>query len=161
VITAWTGDIVEDAGDHIVIRARWATTNTPLFLGYTVFEPGDVFLERYYAGRWFSVWQVISQRTGRTKGWYANVCQPVEREGDQLRFVDMELDVFVWPDGRFVILDEEDLERAQLPQAETEAAKAGLAEVSTWILERRPPFDCIGPPRRVEPFWDEEPRHQG
>jgi hypothetical protein len=132
-----------------------------VFLGYTVFEPGDIFLETYYRERWFSIWQVISHRTGRTKGWYCNVCQPFEREGDELRFVDMELDVFVFPDGRFVILDEEDLERADLPDSEKNAARAGLAEVCTWILERQPPFDVIGPPRRIEPFWAEEPRDQG
>ena len=161
LIFSWTGQVLHDDGNRTVIKAPWAGTDRPLFLGYTVFEPGDTFVETYYRERWFSIWQVVSHRTGRTKGWYCNICQPFERDGDELRFVDMELDVFVFPDGRFVILDEDDLERAQLPDSEKIAARAGLEEVSTWILERRPPFERIGPPRRVAPFWPEEPRHQG
>lgn len=131
-----------------------------MHLGYTIFEPGDTFVETYYRDEWFSIWEVQSHRNGRTKGWYCNVCQPIELEGDELRFVDMELDVFVYPDGRFVILDEDELLSANLPQAEQDAARAGLAKVMDLILNRQPPFERIGPPRRVEPFWEPPPpRH--
>jgi hypothetical protein len=160
VIFAWTGDIVEDAADHVTVQALWAVGNKPMHLGYTIFEPGDTFLETYYARQWFSVWEVRSHRNGRTKGWYCNVCRPFEREGNQLRFIDMELDVFVYPDGRFVILDEDELLAAGLPPDDEEAARAGLAAVMDLVLNRRPPFDRIGPPRRVEPFWPPPPpRH--
>lgn len=150
-----------DASDgHIAIRALWAVGNKPMHLGYTIFEPGDTFVETYYRDEWFSIWEIQSHRNGRTKGWYCNVCQPIELEGDDLRFVDMELDVFVYPDGRFVILDEDELLSANLPQAEQDAARAGLAKVMDLILNRKPPFERIGPPRRVEPFWEPPPpRH--
>lgn len=132
-----------------------------MLLGYTVFEFGDSFIERYYWGKWYSIWEVRSQRNGRTKGWYCNVCRPLELKDDQLRFVDMELDVYVYPDGRFVILDEDELLASGLPEADQEAARAGLAEVMKLITERRAPFDRIGPPRRVAPFWEPPPpRHK-
>jgi hypothetical protein len=160
VIFAWQAEVIERTDDFLLVRAPWAVGNKPMLLGYTVFEPGDSFFERYYWRKWFSIWEVCSHRTGRTKGWYCNICQPIETEGDQLRFVDMELDVFVYPDGRFVILDEDELLAANLPPADEEAARAGLAEVMDLILNRREPFDRIGPPRRVEPFWEPPPpRH--
>ena len=145
--------------ERIVILAPW-TGDKPLFLGYTIFEPGDQFFEIYYQQRWFSIWEVRSGRNGRTKGWYCNVCQPFELEGRELRFRDMELDVFVFTDGRFVVLDEDDLDRADIPEADKGAARAGLAEVTSWITQRRTPFDRIGPPRRIEPFWEEGPRYR-
>jgi hypothetical protein len=160
VIFSWTGNVLEDNEDHVQIEAAWAVGNKPMFLGYTVFEPGDLFIETYYRERWFSVWEVQSHRNRRTKGWYCNICKPFELDGDQLCFVDMELDVFLYPDGRFVILDEEDLERAAITEAEREEARAGLAAVMDLILNRKPPFAGIGPPRRVEPFWEPPPpRH--
>jgi uncharacterized protein len=149
--------VLDESDGHISIRALWAVGNKPMHLGYTIFEPGDTFVETYYRHEWFSIWEVQSHRNGRTKGWYCNVCQPIEIEGDDLRFVDMELDVFVYPDGRFVILDEDELLSANLPQAEQDAAHAGLAKVMDLVLNRKPPFERIGPPRRVEPFWEPPP----
>ena len=123
-------------------------------LGYTVFEPGDPFLETYYRHKWFSIWEVRSWRTGRTKGWYCNVCRPIELDHGELRFVDMELDLFVYPDGRYLILDEDDLEQADVTEADRESARHGLAEALDLVLSRQSPFDRIGPPRRVAPFWE-------
>lgn len=151
---AWTGAILSRDAAHIVVEAAWER-DVPMFLGYTVFEPGDIFIETYYTGKWFSIWEVRSKRTGRIKGWYCNICRPFELEGDELRFRDMELDVFLFPDGRFAVLDEDDLARADLPDAEKDCARAGLAEVVSWILARRAPFECIGPPRAIKPFWDQ------
>ncbi|HVA23115.1 MAG TPA: DUF402 domain-containing protein [Chloroflexota bacterium] len=149
-----------ETDDRLIIQALWSVGNKPMQLGYTVFEPSDTFLETYYRHEWFSIWEVRSHRNGRTKGWYCNICQPIELDGDQLRFVDMELDVFVYADGRFVILDEDELAGANLPQAEQDAARAGLAAVVELIVNRKPPFERIGPPRRVEPFWEPPPpRH--
>jgi predicted RNA-binding protein associated with RNAse of E/G family len=145
---------VDRTDDYLLVVAPWAARPEPLFLGYTVFEFGDSFLERYYWRKWYSIWEVRSHRNGRTKGWYCNICQPIELEDDQLRFVDMELDVFLYPDGRFVILDEDELESAALTEDDRQAARGGLADVMDLILNRKPPFERIGPPRRVEPFWD-------
>ena len=146
----------EDEG-HIQIEAAWAVGNKPMFLGYTVFEPGDSFLETYFHQRWYSIWEVRSHRNRRTKGWYCNICRPFELDGDHLSFIDMELDVFLYPDGRFVILDEEELASAALTEDEREQARAGLADVMDLILNRKPPFTAIGPPRRVAPFWEPPP----
>jgi len=151
--------VLDETEGYLRVLAPWAARQEPLFLGYTVFEFGDSFLETYYWGKWYSIWEVRSHRNGRTKGWYCNVCQPMELEGDQLRFVDMELDVFLYPDGRFVILDEDELLQSGLPQADQDLARSGLAEVMELILQRQPPFEQIGPPRRVEPFWEPPPRH--
>lgn len=157
LIFSWQGELLEETEGEIVVLAAWTTRQEPMLLGYTVFEYGDSFVERYYWGKWYSIWEIRSHRNGRTKGWYCNICRPMEVEGDQLRFVDMELDVYVYPDGRFVILDEDELLESGLPEAEQELARAGLAEVVSLVTERHGPFERVGPPRRVDPFWEPPP----
>ncbi len=150
---SWTGEVTEDDGAGLVVLAEW-TRDKPMFLGYTVFEPGDRFVETYYHGRWYSIWQVLSHRTGRTKGWYVNICRPVEVSEQRIDFIDMELDLFVFPDGRYVVLDEDDLERKVKSAQDRALARAGLAQVLELVNGRQAPFQDIGPPRRIEPFWD-------
>jgi len=159
VIFSWQGEVIEEDAERLVLRAPWVG-DKPLFLGYTIFEAADIFVETYFRDRWYSIWEVQSHRTGRTKGWYCNVCQPLEIDGDQVRFVDMELDVFVFPDGRYVVLDEDELEMAMLTPEVKAAARTGLDEVLQLVEGRVAPFDHIGPPRRVEPFWDDGPRNR-
>jgi len=157
---SWQAEVLEHTDERLLVLAPWTARPEPMFLGYTVFEFRDSFLETYYWRKWFAIWEVHSHRNDRTKGWYCNICRPVELDGDQLRFIDMELDVFVYPDGRFVVLDEDELLGSGLPEDDQQAARAGLAEVMELIVERQSPFDRIGPPRRVEPFWDApSPRH--
>ncbi|MHB8619077.1 MAG: DUF402 domain-containing protein, partial [Chloroflexota bacterium] len=148
VIFSWQGTVIEEDRDRVVLRASWER-DEPMFLGYTVFEPGDPFVETYYRGRWFSFWRIDSHRNGRTKGWYCNICRPIEVEDGQIRFEDMELDVFVYPDGRYLVLDEADLAVADVTAADKALARAALGEVVARIERREDPFERIGPPRRV------------
>ncbi|HUZ77369.1 MAG TPA: DUF402 domain-containing protein [Chloroflexota bacterium] len=153
MIVTWEGELVAEDAEKLLVHAQWSYAK-PRLLGYTVFETGDPFIEAYYRGRWFSIWQVLNHRNRRVKGWYCNVCRPIELTAEGLSFIDMELDAFVYPDGRYCVLDEEDLEQAPISAEDKALARRGLDDVLDWIVQRRPPFDIIGPPRRVQPFWD-------
>ena len=48
------GALTFDDGDHLVLEATWSFPEAR-DLGFAVFEPGDVFTEHYWRGRWFSV----------------------------------------------------------------------------------------------------------
>lgn len=138
-VFAWDGDVLACGADGIVLRA---TFNVPVVeLGFTTFRAGDVFVEFYYWQRWYNVFQV-SDADGRLKGWYANVGRPAELDGDghraELRYVDLALDVWSDPDGRFQVLDEDEYAdlvkdgglsaEEQAGAAEGRAALVALAE---------------------------------
>jgi protein associated with RNAse G/E len=100
-------------------------------LGYVVFERGDVFFEYYYFDRWYNVFQIYSAE-GVLKGWYCNVTAPARVDDGQLTFVDLALDLFVYPDRRFLVLDQEEfdeLANGTYRPEDVEAAKHALTEL--------------------------------
>jgi predicted RNA-binding protein associated with RNAse of E/G family len=128
-VFAWDGTVLRCDGDGIVLRAEF---NVELVeLGFTTFRRGDVFVEFYYWDRAYNVFQVSSS-DGELKGWYANLGLPAEltAERGELCYVDLELDVWARPDGSYVVLDEDDLERLLAQRADlTEVAQRGRAEL--------------------------------
>jgi protein associated with RNAse G/E len=128
-VFAWDGAVLRCDASGIVLRA---TFNVDLVeLGYTTFRRGDVFVEFYYWDRWFNVFE-ISAPDGTFKGWYANVGRPAELESatGELRYIDLELDVWVDPDGALTVLDEPEFEQllAERPDL-ADGARQGRIEL--------------------------------
>jgi protein associated with RNAse G/E len=120
----WQGTVVHCDEQGLVLRA---TFNVDLVeREYATFRRGDEFLEFYYWDRWYNVFQV-STPDGVLKGWYGNVGQPAELRADrnELRYVDLELDIWATPDGQFVVLDEPEF--ATLLEAHPELRDAACA----------------------------------
>jgi hypothetical protein len=111
-----------------------------LDLGYTVFERGDRFVERFYADRWYNVFEVYSAGTGRLRGWYCNIARPARITAEQVSQVDLALDVWVNPDGSALVLDEDEFAALPLTPEEREAARAAAAEIQALAAQRRAPF---------------------
>lgn len=141
----WTGHVLEHNPDFLLIEARW-TRSQRLDLGYVVFEYGDIFLEYYLPNRWFSIWQIGGTYQRPLKGWYCNVCTPFVLEGGTLTFTDLVLDVFVHPDGRYEVLDEDELVELeehgaeQLTAGRAAEARAAVGEIVAMVEEQRFPF---------------------
>ncbi len=73
------------------------------------FRPGDRMLEAYFAHRWFNIFEVYRGESGVLRGWYVNLSFPARLEGPrQLRFVDLLLDLIVFPQGEMVEVDREE-----------------------------------------------------
>lgn len=86
---------------------------------------GDRFTEFYYLGRWFNVFH-IADYNGRRKGWYCNIARPAQPDALGISFVDLYLDLFVHPNGRYTVLDEDELAAANLPAELKQQAYDGL-----------------------------------
>src|SRR5215217_4307789 len=133
-VFSWDGEVLRCDDESIVLRAAFNVDQVEL--GFTTFKRGDIFLEFYYWHRWFNIFQ-ISARDGSLKGWYANLGRPVELEnGGTLCYVDLALDVWVRPDGTFVVLDEDEFTDvlAHHPQL-AEQAQRGRVELLS-LVER-------------------------
>ena len=122
---SWNGTVLRCDELGIVLRAEFNVDVVEREWG--TFRRGDVFHEFYYWDRWYNVFEV-SQPDGTLKGWYANIGLPAELDAESgvLRYVDLELDVWANPDGRFVILDQDEFDDLLAKHVELlEAAQQG------------------------------------
>jgi Ribonuclease G/E len=108
------GTAVIEAYDHdkSLIRFRRVFKGEGFYDGLrTRKEPGDHAVTEAKIGGWhFKTWYF--SRDGRHKGTYINLNTPIELYPYGIRYVDLEADVCIWPDGRVKVLDEEKLDNA-------------------------------------------------
>ena len=90
---------------------------------------GDRFVETYYEDRWYNVFEVHACEDDRIRGWYCNISCPVKVEGRALSYIDLALDLLVFPDGSQTILDQDEFESLQIPPEARQRALAGLHEL--------------------------------
>jgi predicted RNA-binding protein associated with RNAse of E/G family len=149
-VYSWRGTLIERSAEHLLIEAPWEGPGEPLF-GEIRVARGDRFMEYYYPGRGYAVWQ-IENADGAVKLWYCNVESPVREDGGTLEFSDLLLDVVAYPDGRHAILDRDELEAARregLSDADARFAEQALSEVLAQIRDGAPPFVFDSSPRLV------------
>ncbi|AZK93359.1 MULTISPECIES: DUF402 domain-containing protein [Streptomyces] len=116
---------IADDGVRVVVRAPWAAPGVRDF-GFVRFEPGDLFTEHYWRDRWYAVKEVRAV-DGRLKGWYCDITRPVETDGTVLTVEDLDLDLWVPPDGGPVLrLDEDEFAASGLAERDPRAAEAAL-----------------------------------
>lgn len=72
-------------------------------------DPNDYALTEMRIGDWSFRTKYFSS-DGRYKGTYINLNTPVELYPDKIRYVDLEVDVCLWPDGKMEKLDLDKLE---------------------------------------------------
>jgi hypothetical protein len=130
--------VLADDGTHLVVRAPYAGDG-PHDLGYTMFEPGDVFTEHYWRDRWFSV-KEVRRPDGSLKGWYCDVTKPVRIDGDTVVSDDLDLDLWLSGDGQEILrLDEDEFLASGLPQADpatADRARQALDELAELAPKR-------------------------
>jgi uncharacterized protein len=142
---AWDGHELERTPEHVLLFGFFSRLRRDL--GYVVLERGDLFLEWYYFGRWYNIFQIYST-AGLLKGWYCNVGMPPQLVDDELHYVDLALDVFVFPDGRHLVLDEDEfavLKADGLHPAEVAGAEQGLAELLALVTSAALPSRAYEP----------------
>jgi len=74
-------------------------------------EAGDIAKTEARFGEWYFQTKYYS-KDGEYKGCYVNVNTPLELYPHAIRYVDLEVDICVLPDGTLKVLDEEKLEKA-------------------------------------------------
>jgi Ribonuclease G/E len=74
-------------------------------------EAGDIAMSETKNGKWYIITKYFS-KSGELKGTYINLNTPVEVYPKTIRYVDLEVDVCIQPDGNVKVLDMEKLEKA-------------------------------------------------
>lgn len=138
-VLSYNGILVERNQDFVCIDAVFALDDRDL--GYVLLRRGDRFREWFYADQWFNIFRVQDGESLGLKGWYCNITRPPLFAAASVAADDLGLDVFVYPDGRTLLLDEEEFARLDLSKREKEKAWQAARVIESWVKRRLPPFD--------------------
>ncbi|MFQ5942858.1 MAG: DUF402 domain-containing protein [Anaerolineales bacterium] len=103
-------------------------------------RPGDRFVETHYSDRWYNVLAVYDVDSGKHKGWYCNITRPAHIVGAAVLAEDLALDLVVFPDGTWAVLDEDEFSDLEIDSGDRENAEAALRELQCHAVALDEPF---------------------
>lgn len=143
-VTTYPGYLLHQDAQFIILGTRWR--RSPMDLGYVVLEPGDRWLEVFYADRWYNVFEIYAGG-GQLKGWYCNVTRPTRIREAEVVWEDLALDVWGEPGQRPLTLDWDEFTVLPLDPPERAAARAAMTRLLDRFRRDGQPFD------RQEEIW--------
>lgn len=123
------GEMLERTQDGVVLEAFFDRED--MSLQGLPLRRGDRFVETYYFNRWYNIYAIYSRSDGSLSGWYCNITRPPELVGEFLSYIDLALDLVVFPDGNQVVLDEDEFAALPLTPDECQTARQALAELQS------------------------------
>jgi uncharacterized protein len=123
----YTGKVLKRGNGYIVVQAHFNRPDMP-FHGIML-RQGDRFVETFYSERWYNVFEIHDKESDRLKGWYCNICRPANMDSASVSYIDLALDLLVYPDGRQLVLDEDEFEDLPVDDETRKNAIQGLQEL--------------------------------
>jgi len=129
----YTGTVLAQEDHYITVEAYF---NRPdmLFQGIYL-RQGDRFVETFFTDRWFNVFAIHDYQTGQFKGLYCNISYPAIINNSEVSYIDLALDVLVFPDGRQLVLDQDEFDELPITQKVKDTAEAALREVMIYTAD--------------------------
>jgi len=131
----YTGRILEHGENWLRLEAFFNRPDTP-FHGI-VLAQGDRFLETYYTDRWYNIYEIHDRLTDDLKGWYCNVTRPAVFETGKVSYVDLALDLLVYPDGKQLALDADEFAALSIDEETRRQALHALQELESLFSEKK------------------------
>ena len=107
---------------------------------------GTTSCEFFWPYCWYNVFR-FHEPDGSIRNFYYNISMPFLFENDQLDYIDLDIDVIVWPDGTFKVLDIEEFQQNSLvynyPADVIENAERTLDELTAAIRSGTQPTDLL------------------
>jgi protein associated with RNAse G/E len=139
----WTCELLEQSGGLIYAAGVFEEAVSHAGLGNI--KRGTVSHEYYWTDRWYNVFR-FHEPDGSFRNYYCNIAMPAEFRGKVLQYVDLDMDVIVWSDGRHEIHDRDDFDRNSIKYGYTDEIKdkveESLSELLTVVETRQFPFDA-------------------
>lgn len=135
----WESSLVLKGTDTVIIGANDRTTVTESDgRMWTTREPAICY---FHAEHWFNIIGML-----RNDGihYYCNIGSPFVYDEDAIKYIDYDLDVKVFPDMTYKLLDEDEYEMhkemMEYPQAIDRILHQNLSYLLGWIHQRKGPF---------------------
>ena len=123
----YEGHVLEFTPHSMLIEAYF--NREDLSFHGVILKNNDRFVERYYENRWYNIFEIHDREDDHLKAWYCNVTMPAEFSEGQIAYVDLALDLLVYPDNGFLILDEDEFEALDISEANRIKARQALDEL--------------------------------
>lgn len=128
---SWLASLVSADGSRVTLLAHFSESHSHNDLG--MIHAGTVSLEHFWVDRWYNVFQ-FREPDGSPKAIYANIAMPATFAGSTLDYVDLDIDVIQWPDGRVDVLDREDFEENSVKYGYADEVKSSAEIALTELL---------------------------
>jgi protein associated with RNAse G/E len=131
----YPGRIIAKDTHSVLVEAFFNIDDRP-FHGITL-RTNDRSIERYYSNRRYNVFKIHDRDDDRLKAWYCNVTSPAEFSPGKITYIDLALDILVYPNGDFLILDEDEFDALDLDEYSRQKALQALGTLKTIVEENR------------------------
>lgn len=125
----YPGTVLKQSAGVILLEAFFNRDDLPFC--DIIFRRGDRFLEAYFTNRWYNIFEVYDVADAHLKCWYCNITKPAVFKWDSIFYVDLALDLLVYPSGERLLLDEEEFLALPLDDRTRTKARSALAELES------------------------------
>ena len=133
----YEGKLLNRAVNSVTLEAFFDREDRPFM--DVVLKKGDRFVESYFSDRWYNIFEIHDRDDGKIKGWYCNIGLPAEFEDGVVSYVDLALDLWVSPDGKQTVLDQDEFDALNLDRKLSKGALNGLSELRLFFESKNPP----------------------
>jgi uncharacterized protein len=127
----YQGTLLEQQPGRLVLEAFFDRPDREFF-GIWL-RKGDRFIETYFTDRWYNIFEIHAVEDDRLRGWYCNIATPVQVDGDTLSYIDLALDLLVYPDRRQLILDEDEFTNLEISDQQRQQALTALQDLQSYF----------------------------
>lgn len=134
----YDGRVLQRAPNSVTLEAFFNRADMPFM--DVVLKENDRFVETFYTNRGYNIFEIHDRDDGQIKGWYCNIGRPAVIGDGTVSYVDLALDLWIAPDGKQTVLDEDEFDALLLNAADRKKARSALAELQTLFKTKRPPW---------------------
>lgn len=139
---SWQAYFIERQNSLLVFLGRFEKEIIHPNLG--IIRRGTISYEYYWLDRWYNIFQ-FHEPEGDLRNFYCNISEPPIFENNVLNYVDFEIDLLIWKDFSYEILDIEEFEENKKKfNYSSEIVKKvyqSVSAIETLIHSRSFPFD--------------------
>ena len=133
---SWQCELIEHNDPLLVFVGTFDREVKHADLG--VIEKGTISYEYYWLDRWYNIFR-FHEAAGALRNYYCNINIPPTFVGNELNYIDLDIDIVVWPDMSYQTLDRDEFEenaaKFDYPEQIRAKVESTLAELIE-IVER-------------------------
>ena len=133
----YEGHVLKREVNCVLLEAFFNRDDMPFM--DVVLKRGDRFVERFYADRWYNVFEIYDRDNGKFKGWYCNIGYPAVLKKNSVSYIDLALDLWVSADGTQTVLDEDEFQALPIDEETHSKALAALEALKEEFACEKPP----------------------